>query len=167
MLWILILVVAVFVIATLVAVAGKRTSTGTSVGFPYVPAKALFSAAERSFLVALDLAVGPEHRVFGKVRVADLAAVKPGLTSSARQGAVNRIGAKHFDFVVCRASDYSVVCAVELNDKSHTSKSAQARDAVKRQVCNAIGLLLFEVPAKREYSVSELKEQLAPAIGVI
>lgn len=164
--WILISVVVVFVIAALVAIAGKKTGSSSSIGYPYVPAKTLFSAAERSFLGVLDKAVGPEHRVFGKVRVADVAAVKPGLSRSARQGAVNRVGSKHFDFVVCRASDLSVVCVIELNDKSHASKRAQERDAVKRNVCKAINLPLFEVPAKRSYSVPELQEQLASAVGV-
>lgn len=164
--WILIAVVVVFVIAALVAAAGKETGSGSAIGYPYVPAKALFSAAERSFLGVLDQAVGSEHRVFGKVRVADVAAVKPGLSRSARQGAVNRVGSKHFDFVVCRASDLSVVCAIELNDRSHGSKRAQDRDAVKRNVCRAISLPLFEVPAKRAYSVPELQEQLASAICV-
>ena len=155
-----------FVIAALVAVAGKKAGNGSSVGYPYIPAKALFSSAERSFLVALDQAVGPEHRVFGKVRVADIAAVKPGLSASARQGAVNRVGSKHFDFVVCRASNLSVVCAVELNDKSHASKRVQTSDAVKRGVCKAIGVPFFEVPAKSAYLVPELQNRLAPAIGV-
>lgn len=164
--WILILVVVVFIVAALVAAAAKKAGGGSGINYPYVPAKALFSAAERSFLGVLDQAVGPEHRVFGKVRVADLATVKPGLNNSARQGAVNRIGSKHFDFIVCHATNFSVVCAVELNDKSHASKRAQASDAVKRNVCKAIGLPLFEVTAKRAYSVSELQEQLASALGV-
>ncbi len=164
--WILILVVAVFVIAAFVAVAGKKIGSGTDISYPYVSAEALFYAAERSFLGVLDQAVGPEYRVFGKVRVADLAAVKPGLSNSARQGAVNRIGSKHLDFIVCRAIDLPVVCAVELNDKSHASKRAQASDAVKRNACKAIGLPLFEVTAKRAYSVSELQEQLASAVAV-
>ena len=81
--------------------------------------------AERSFLGALDQAVGPDHRVFGKVRVADIAVVRPGLGQSARQGALNRIAAKHFDFIVCRAGDLAVVCAVELNDISHSGKRAR------------------------------------------
>lgn len=163
--WILILVVVVFVVAVVGAFAGKKTGGRSGVDYPYVPAKTLFSPAECSFLGVLDQVVGPEHRVFGKVRVADLLVVKSGLSRSARQGAVNRVGSKHFDFVICRASDLSVVCAVELNDKSHASKRAQARDAVKRNVCKAVGLPLFEVTAKRAYSVPELQEQLASAIN--
>jgi len=164
--WVLILVVVAVVAAALVAAASKKAGSGSKVGFPYVPAKALFSPAERSFLGVLDQAVGPEHRVFGKVRVADLASVKPGLGTSPRQGAINRVAAKHFDFVVFRASDLSVVCAVELNDSSHVGKRAQARDELLRNVCEAIGLPLFQVPAKRAYSVQELQAQFDSVLGV-
>src|SRR5690606_25243251 len=122
------LAVIVFVVFIVLAALKSKQGGSGKIGFPYQPAKPLFSAAERSFLGVLDQAVGPEHRVFGKVRVADVAAVKPGLGNSARQGALNRIAYKHFDFLVCRSGDLSVVCAVELNDKSHTSQRAQARD---------------------------------------
>ncbi len=157
------LLIVVFVV--LAALKSKQGGASGSVGFPYQPAKTLFSAAERSFLGVLDQAVGSEHRVFGKVRVADLATVKPGLGNSARQGALNRVAFKHFDFVVCRAGDLSVVCAVELNDKSHTSKRAQARDDLLANVCRAINLPLLTVPAKQAYSPQELQGQFMAAIS--
>ena len=53
--WVFILVVVVVVAATFLAVAGKKAGTGLKVGFPYVPAKALFSPAERSFLRVASL----------------------------------------------------------------------------------------------------------------
>lgn len=165
MLWVLIFVVVIVAFVVLAAVASKQKGGGSSVGLPYRLEKSLFSAAERSFLGVLDQAVGPEHRVFGKVRVADLAAVKPGLSQSARRGALNRVGSKHFDFVVCRASDLAVVCVVELNDKSHASKRAQARDELLTNVCRVIGLPLLKVPAKRSYVMQELRTQVLSAIG--
>ena len=82
--------------------------------FPYQAIDKLFSPAERSLLGVLDQVVGSQYRVFGKVRVADLAAVKPGLTKAARQGALNRIASKHFDYVICQATDLVVLCAVSL-----------------------------------------------------
>lgn len=165
--WVFILVILVVVAALFLAAAGKNAGTGSRIGFPYVRANALFSPAERSFLGVLDQAVGPEHRVFGKVRVADLASVKPSLGRAARQGALNRVAAKHFDFVVCRASDLSVVFAVELNDSSDASKRSQARDELLAKVCEAIGLPLFQVPAKRAYSVHELQAQFASVVGTV
>ena len=115
-------------------------------------------------LGVLDQAVGPEHRVFGKVRVADVAAVKSGLGNSARQGALNRIAAKHFDFLVCRSGDLSVVCAVELNDKSHASQRAQARDELLANVCRVINLPLLTVPAKAAYSPQDVRAQFLAAV---
>ena len=161
--WILLFALVLVALVVLAALKGKVAGSG-SVGFPYQPAKPLFSAAERSFLGVLDQAVGSEHRVFGKVRVADVAAVKPGLGSSARQGALNRVAAKHFDFVVCRSGDLSVVCAVELNDRSHSSQRAQARDELLANVCRAINLPLLTVPAKAAYSSQDVRAQFLAAV---
>jgi len=161
--WFLIVVVLAVFIA--LAVLKSKQGNGRSVGFPYRPAKALFSAAERSFLGVLDQAVGSEHRVFGKVRVADVAMVKAGLGNSARQDALNRIAYKHFDFVVCRASDLAVVCAVELNDKSHSGLRAQSRDDLLLSVCRAINLPLLMVPAKQAYSPLEIRSQFLAAVS--
>ncbi|MFD0738419.1 DUF2726 domain-containing protein [Lysobacter koreensis] len=159
----LVLLAVLAFVVFIVLAALKKKQVGGSVGFPYQPAKTLFSAAERSFLGVLDQAVGPEYRAFGKVRVADVATVKPGLGSSERQGALNRVSAKHFDFVVCRASDLSVVCAIELNDKSHSSQRAQDRDELLLRVCQAINLPLLTVPAKQGYSVQDVRVQFLSA----
>lgn len=161
---VLLVVLAFVVLIALAALKSKQGGAG-SVGFPYQPAKMLFSAAERSFLGVLDQAVGSEHRVFGKVRVADIATVTPGLGKSARQGALNRIAAKHFDYVVCRASDLGVVCAIELNDKSHSSQKAQSRDDLLLKVCQAINLPLLTVPAKQAYSPQDIRLQFLAAIS--
>jgi len=163
--WLLIFGFLLVAFVVLVGLKNKQGGGTGAVGFPYQPAKTLFSAAERSFLGVLDQAVGPEHRVFGKVRLADVAQVQPGLGNSARQGALNRIAYKHFDFVVCRASDLAVLCAVELNDKSHSSQRVQTRDDLLAKVCQAINLPLVQVPAKQAYSVQDLRAEFLSAIG--
>ena len=161
-LMVVIVFVVLFVLATL---KGKQRGSASSIGFPYLPAKSLFSVAERSFLGVLDQAVGAEYRVFGKVRVADLVSVKPGLSNSARQGALNRVASKHFDFVVCRATDLSPVCAVELNDKSHSHQRAKARDDLIAKVCGAINLPLLTVQAQQAYSLQEVQARFIAAIA--
>jgi hypothetical protein len=149
------------------ALKSKENSSGgmTEVGYPYTATTNLFSAAERSFLGVLDQAVAPEHRVFGKVRIADVASVKPALGNSARQSALNRISGKHLDFIVCRASDLKIVCAVELNDKSHGSERSQKRDDFVSRVCQTIGLPLLQITAKHSYDPREIKENFEVAIG--
>ncbi len=163
----LVLIVLALAALLILAAAKKKSDAGPSgaIGFPYQAAGPLFSPAERSFLGVLDSAVGHGFRVFGKVRVADVAALRPGLDNAARQGALNRISAKHFDFVVCRTGDLAVVAAVELNDKSHASLRAQARDDLLVNVCRVINLPLIVVAAKSSYMIPELQAQFLAAIA--
>ena len=161
--WMLFLVMGVLV----VALKGRRGfgagSEGAD-GFPYRPAGALFTPAERSFLGVLDRAVGSQYRVFGKVRVADVAEVERGLGGSDWWAAFNRISGKHFDVVVCRAGDLMPVCVIELNDRSHASRKVQQSDAFKAEVCQAIGLPMLSLPTQHAYSVQELRERFRAAV---
>ncbi|MBY4678006.1 DUF2726 domain-containing protein [Marinobacterium arenosum] len=117
----------------------------------------LFSPAEREFLSILDQAAGDDYRVFGKVRVADLIEVKPMAKRSAWASAFGRIKAKHFDYVVCRRDDLSVVCAVELDDSSHRSPKRQERDRFLDETCRAVGLILLRFPVQAVFSADEVR----------
>jgi hypothetical protein len=162
--WIILLVVIIVVLAS-VAIWLKSPRAATA-EFPYTKNAALFSPAERSFLGVLEQAVGEHYRVFGKVRVADVASVRPISDRSAWKRAFNRISAKHFDFVLCTRDDLSVAAAVELDDKSHQQRKRQARDGFLVSLCEAISLPLIQVPARRGYSVGELRAQVLSALGI-
>lgn len=153
------LLVMLLLIATLAALVILNLPRGAKGALPYLPAPALFSPAERAFLAVLDQVVGTKYRVLGKVRIADLAQVKPGLDKAARMTALNRVAQKHFDFVVCNAADLSVVCAVELNDKSHAGRRVKARDELVSRICAVIGLPLLQVQARQSYSVDALRAE--------
>ena len=133
--------------------------------FPYSRKQALFSPAERSFLGALDAAVGTDYRIFAKVRVADIVEPKKKLGKSAWQAAFNRINAKHFDYVLCNRRDLSVICVVELDDQSHQKPKRKTRDTFLVSVCEAIDLPLVQIPAQRTYSVTEIKTRIMEAVG--
>jgi len=133
--------------------AGRRTPKG----YPYEKEDSLFSPAERSFLGVLEQAVGQHYRVFGKIRLADVIRVKRGLARAARQSAFNRIQSKHVDFVACDPKDLTIQFVVELDDKSHTKAKRQNRDAFVNQALDAAGVALFRFPAKRSYSVQEIR----------
>jgi Protein of unknown function (DUF2726) len=163
--WVLLIALVIILALTLAVVIGRNDGS-SRIGYPYQPSKWLFSEAERSFLGVLDQAVGREHRVLGKVRLGDLAQVKSGLSRSAHRGALNRIAAKHIDFVVCRASDLAVICAIELNDKSHANKRTQSRDELVTRVCSAISLPLIMFPAKHTYVVNEVRDAFLAATNL-
>jgi len=162
------LIPGVLVFAVVAAVAilkSKQNKTTCEDNYPYIQAGPLFTPAERSFLGALQAAVGNDAQVFGKVRVADVIQPAKGLSRGNWQKAFNRIKAKHFDFIVCNRDDLSVVCTVELNDSSHQSKKRQQRDNLLEKACNAAEVPLIQVPAKSGYVVADIRELLAPHLG--
>jgi hypothetical protein len=120
----------------------------------------LLSRAERSFYGVLLSCIDDSMTVFSKVRVADVLGPKKGYNRKNWQTAFNKISSKHFDFVLCKTDDLSVVCAIELDDKSHRAKKRQARDSFLQQACDSADLSLIRVPAKRSYNKQELAEQL-------
>ncbi len=158
----------VLMLAAVVAIALLRVLKAGAQGNRslYEKAQALFTPAERSFHGVLEQALGSEYRVFGKVRVADVVTVKSTSNRAHHLRAFNRISAKHFDFVICDAARLSVLCVIELNDKSHKRKKTQARDTFLSQVCSDIGLALVTFPASAAYVVADVRNCLMSAMQV-
>lgn len=112
----------------------------------------------------LQQAVGENALVFGKVRVADVLSPVRGMSRSGWQTSFNRISNKHFDFLLCDPNDLSVLCALELNDRSHDAGKRKDRDAFLENACRSAGLPLIWVPAKAAYSIPEIQEVLLSAL---
>lgn len=160
MLWVLLLLAIVLVaVAVLASLKGKRPG-GNGDDYPYKQRIALFTPAERSFLGVLDQAVGEQYRIFGKVRVADVIQPRKGLDNSRHQTALNRIQSKHFDFLLCARSDLSILCAIELDDKSHGTPERKKRDHFLENACRASDLPLLQLPAQHGYTVRDLRSRI-------
>jgi hypothetical protein len=97
MFWLL----AAVVVVALITLVSVKLQVSRSPFYPYKRIPALFTPAERSFFGVLHQAAGKDFLVFGKVRVADIVAVKTGIGRSAWRAAFNQISQKHFDFVLC------------------------------------------------------------------
>jgi hypothetical protein len=129
---------------------------------PYAIEAPLFSPEEVSFLTALEEAVGADHRVFGKVRLADLVTPRRRADKQALKQAAARIANLKIDFLVCRRESAKPVCAVALSGakpgRGHNRGQALAR------ACDALGLPLLRVPQADAYSVRALAEQVYTAM---
>jgi hypothetical protein len=143
----------------------RRPTVARLEEFPYTRNRALLSPAECSLLSALEQAAGKDYRIFGKVRVADVVGIQPIDDRNARQRALDRISAKHFEFILCDKDDLSIRCAIELDDKSHGSHKRQERDTFLQGICRAISLPLVQIPAARSYSVIELRKKILAALS--
>ena len=132
--------------------------------FPYRKISCLFTPAEKSFLHVLDQAVGDKYRIFGKVRLADVISVKNKLSGSDHQSALNRINRKHIDFVLCHPADLSLLCAIELDDRSHRLAKRKERDDFVDGALKAANVPIVHYPAKAGYVVQDIRDKLSEVL---
>lgn len=151
-----ILIILLFVLFVVVFLVLKKQTIDNA----YVKHKVLFSPAERSFLGVLNQAIEGNAAVFGKVRVADVIKPVSGLPRNKWQISFNKISSKHFDFIVCDKQDLSILCAIELDDKSHNSKKRKSRDSFLESACESAELPLIRIPAKATYNIDEIRQTL-------
>ena len=157
--WIVALLIALIVAFTVAQLLRTSKTSGPDT-HSYQKLGALFSPAERSFFGVLNLAVGNDVVVFGKVRVADVIAPQKGMKRSEWQRAFNKISGKHFDFVLCKKDDLSVLCVIELDDGSHHSRRRAARDSFLESACRSAGIPLARFPARSAYNVDDVRKSL-------
>lgn len=133
--------------------------------YPYQLRQAVFTPAERSFYGVLQLVVGKQFTILGKVRVADIITPHKNLKGGAWRNAFNKISAKHFDFVLCDKGTLATVAVVELDDKSHRNVNRLKRDYFINRASASAGLCLIRIPARATYSVHEVRNQIVKALG--
>lgn len=162
-------VILFIVVKTLLKVIGDGfgNSSGPSApaDFPYERAGYL-SAAERSFLGALDLALGSRYRIFAKVRLADLIKTRAKLGARTRQAAFNAISSKHADFVLCDPATLEVFAVVELDDASHGNSRQREKDRWKDSALEAAGIQVIRIPAARTYTSADLLGRIDSKLGL-
>jgi hypothetical protein len=153
------LLVAVLLLAWVLGrVSGGTSAAGRSRGPSGVRGVVpICSDGELAFLAVLESVLPEGVRVLCKVRVADVIE-----TFGADFRTVSQ---KHFDFVICDGETLLPLLAVELDDKSHLTATAQRSDAVKNGVCAAAGLPLLRVPAQARYDVDYLEELVAAELA--
>lgn len=170
--WILLFVVLAIVVRIKyhdLFTASKKQSSGregaeSSNNLHYELNPELFSAAERSFLHALDIALKGKLRIYAKVRVADIVNVKKGLSRSEWGAHFGRIKAKHFDYVLCHPKTMKVICVIELDDSSHNLPKRVKRDDFLNNLCKSIDLTLIRFKVQAGYNPVFIREKIIGSI---
>lgn len=135
--------------------------------YHYKRIDALFSPSERSFYGVLNQAVAGRATIFGKVRVADIIKPTACMSKSHWQTSFNKISRKHFDFVLCNNQDLSVICVIELDDKSHLNEDRKDRDDFLVSACKSAKIPLIQTPAQFSYTLPIIKALVDPYIEPI
>ena len=154
-----VLLVLLMVAASLIRLLGRQKTT-KSVAGTYEAIPALLTPAERSFFGVLQQALGSDHQIFAKVRLADIVRPIHNPSRSGRQIAFNRITGKHVDFVLCDSSRLSVVGVVELDDRTHERFERGVRDSLVDSALADAGIPVLRVSARQSYSPTQIREQV-------
>lgn len=129
----------------------------------YSKHESLLTKAEQHFYNELKFVIPHGYVLCLKVRIADVLLGSTELTARNKKewySEFAKISQKHFDFLICKESDLSFLCAIELNDSSHQRKDRAQRDDFIRAACLNAKLPLIEVLAARFYD----REKLAKII---
>ncbi len=126
---------------------------------PYQKHTMLFSPDDRMFFRALKEAVGEEYEIFGKIRVGDIISPKNG---GARKAAAS-IDGRYFDFVLCDKTALAVICAIQVQDKTHPARQVEEHDPLPA-ICENLGLPLVRFHVRADYDTREMREKLRKAL---
>lgn len=123
---------------------------------PYQRRERLVTRSELKFYRALQKAALDEFDLFVMVRIADVLQVTE--TTPNRRGWLNKILAKHVDFVLCDPQTLQPKLAIELDDASHNRPDRQERDRFVNEAFESAGMPLLRIPTAEAYDPRELRD---------
>lgn len=122
---------------------------------PYERQEYFLSPAEKQFYDVLQELVGEEITICPKPSVREVLRVRDDVKRD-RLKYFNWISQKHVDFVLCDRETMQILCAVELDDRTHERSDRRQRDAFLDKAFAKAGLPLFHIPCKQNYGAKEL-----------
>ncbi|WAJ72300.1 DUF2726 domain-containing protein [Catenovulum adriaticum] len=159
----LVIIIMMLVLVVVATVAIRLTQTGTP--FPYQKKPALFTEAERAFMLKLEQAVGDQFRVVNRVRLSDMLIVTQGMDKRAEQAAKLKASAKTLDFVLLNRHTLEPVAAIDLvNTESKVGYKAKA-DWFVRGALETVGVAHVRIKVRAGYKSSEIRACLAGKMG--
>ncbi|MFC5475888.1 DUF2726 domain-containing protein [Paraherbaspirillum soli] len=124
-------VVAIIVIGAVVGIAARGKKKATTSKSPGFYKKKPLSDNEQVMYRRLINAL-PDYTVLAQVDVSRCLGAKNAT-------ALNDIGAKNLDFVICNRSG-EAIAVVEIGDKSHGNKALEKKEEMKNKVLKKVGI---------------------------
>ena len=148
--------------AVLVAVLLLMRMYSQPARLPYQARGRLVTKSELRFYKSLDKAAQDDFQIFAMVRVADLLRVADG--TSKRRSWLNKILAKHVDFVLCEPGSLVPLVCIELDDSSHQRPDRIERDKFMDAAFESAGLPLLRIATSKNYPPREIRELIDQVI---
>ncbi|MDW7671915.1 MAG: DUF2726 domain-containing protein [Bacillota bacterium] len=126
---------------------------------PYRVSHSVLTDAEKSFYHTLKLFVGERAVICPKIGLKDIFFISKE-AGSEHMKYFGKIAQKHVDFVLCETVSMKPLCAIELDDISHTSKKSYERDQFIEKLYKDAGLELIRLSSKSGYTANEIETAL-------
>jgi len=143
-------------IAVFVALFLLLRMYSTPAAMPYYKRPSLVTKNELRFYKSLHKAVLDDFEIFAMVRIADLIRVEKGAVNSRTW--LNKILAKHIDFVLCDPHSLEPLVCIELDDSSHQRADRIERDRFVNDAFDAAELPLLRIPVETTYNAREVRD---------
>jgi hypothetical protein len=132
---------------------------------PYTARRQLFSPTEQLLLTALEQALSQQpYKILGKVRLAEILNIIPGLKPQEQRLAAERINQKHLDFVICHAHTSAILGVVLLDKPDQEKLDMQMHKKFIDAVLAAAQIPILHIPTKKGYPVEVLRQLLNRAL---
>ncbi len=125
---------------------------------PYIARGQLVTKSELRFYKALVKAVQDDWEIFAMVRIADLLRVEKGHKNHRKW--LNKILAKHIDFVLCHPGTLVPEVCIELDDPSHNRPDRIERDIFVNAAFDAADLPLLRIPTEPSYRARDIRDMI-------
>lgn len=122
----------------------------------------VLSPEERQFFAALNHSIGEDYVIFAHLRVEDLITTR---VPSCHDKALLELADESFPFVLCRKSDLSIACAIQLIQHRMAGRTSPTPpEAPLKAVCQAAGLPLVRLEAGPFYDHIDIRQTIAEAV---
>lgn len=144
----------------------QRADSPAAAPQAYVATGPILTTTERAFYNVLIEVAGAEFVVLAKVRMADVVRPRRGDMPRDWAKAFRRLAEKHVDFVLCRATDMVVLCAIELDAGDPGNPAATARRREMSGVFEIAELPLLHFQFQPVYRLQAVADAIAQALHV-
>lgn len=153
-------VVAAFFLKYFYDKAKKRRAKEAAEAAPIYEKRALLTDYEAACYQQLaPIARRQGLHILTKVRIADFVGVRSGLPPEEWGRCFSKIKAKHVDFILAEEGTLEPRLLLELDDSTHLSEAAQARDALVDQIYAQAGYPVLHIT-----DLKNLEQQVAQAL---
>lgn len=151
--WSLVLTVLIVAIYIVAKHQINKNSSGTYITkYRYAKKKTIMTPYEQRFFLILTEIFNQKCYIIPQVHLSKLLNHK--IKGQNWRGAFSHINGKSVDFVLLRKSNLEPLCAIELDDWTHTLQNRQKRDYEVESIFQSAGL-----PLARFHNIDELSKQ--------